>query len=224
MLSLSPEPDEESMKRLREYSANEASEAMSLPEPVVEGESGSGPKVAVLDLGVRRDTVAALKDRGCRLKIFPAEASAGDILVEGFDGIVIAGGPGNPRSWPQALSCVIRLSQSKCPVFGVGLGHQLLAMARGGETERMPRGHRGPGQPVRDVASGRVLTVAQNHGYVVTKLPEGGKVSYINCNDLSCEGIEYEDGKSFSVQFVPGEDMFDKFVMLCKEGERNASC
>lgn len=176
--------------------------------------------VGVLDLGVKKSTVNELTKRGLEVTVLPYNTSADEMLK--FDGIVLAGGPGNPEENIEIVGNIKNIMGKK-PIFGISLGHQLLALAAGGETEKMKHGHRGANHPVRDMENNRVFISRQNHGFAVkaASLPEIAKVNYVSANDGSCEGIEYTGKLAFSVQFSPetkgADNLFDKFVKMLEE-------
>ncbi len=159
-------------------------------------------RVALLDFGARRSMIRALCSRGCEVVAFPYDASADDILARWPDGLMLSDGPGDPAELSDAVAQIARLIGVK-PIFGVGLGHQLLALAQGGKTYKLPIGHRGDNQPVRDLVSGRTVITSQNHGYCVdpASLEGVGTERWRNANDGTCEGMEYPG--CFSVQFYP---------------------
>ena len=173
-------------------------------------------------------SVANLIKQDCRVISLPANATAEEILQTNADGIVVSNGPGNPKENTQAIEELKKLLGKK-PIFGLGLGHQLLALATGADTQKNKYGHRGANQPVKRTADGRVYISAQNHGYEVkTSTIKTGEVSFISVNDGSCEGIDYAELKAMSVQFAPeccdiGNDtnpIYEQFfAMMAKEKE-----
>ena len=159
-------------------------------------------RVALLDFGARRSLIRALTSRGCEVVAMPYDTSADNILACWPDGLVLSDGPGDPAENEAAVAQIARLIGMK-PIFGIGLGHQLLALAQGGRTYKLPVGHRGDNQPVRDLVTGRTVITSQNHGYCVDaeSLRDVGTERWQNANDGTCEGMEYPD--CFSVQFTP---------------------
>ena len=158
--------------------------------------------VALWDFGAKQSTVNQLLGYGVKVLKIPANYTAEQIFAHAPDGVMLSDGPGNPAENTSIVNEVEKMI-GKIPVFGVGLGHQLLALAFGAETAKMKYGHRG-GQPVKYLDSGRVYISSQNHGYeVVTSSVKVGSVNFVNANDGSCEGIDYKDYKAFSVQFNP---------------------
>ena len=162
--------------------------------------AAAGPRrVALLDFGAKRGIAQALSARGCEVWSFPHDAKAEEILQMRPDGIMLSNGPGDPaESANNGIIETLRvLQRGGVPVFGICLGHQLLALANGYATRKLKFGHRGANQPVKEFSTGRVYITSQNHGYEVVT----DKASFVNVNDGSCEGMEY--GNSFSVQFHP---------------------
>lgn len=172
-------------------------------------------KVALVDFGVRRSTVKKLNNEGCTVSVLPYNTSAEDILNGDYDGVVLSEGPGDPADNEAVIGEIAKII-GKLPVLGLGLGHQLLALAAGGKTVKLKFGHRGANQPVKDFASGRVLVTSQNHGYDVCTdcLDEIGAVlEFANVNDGSCEGLVYPTKKAVSVQF-DNAAVFERFTAL----------
>jgi len=173
-------------------------------------------RVALLDFGAKRGIANALAARGCEVWTFPHDTSAREILKIKPDGIMLSNGPGDPaESANNGIIETLRILQkSGVTIFGICLGHQLLALANGYSTKKLKFGHRGANQPVKELATGRVYITSQNHGYAV--VADNG--SFVNVNDGTCEGMDY--GSSFSVQFHPEACggpldtafLFDRFI------------
>lgn len=154
----------------------------------------------------------------------PASAKAADILAERPDGIMLSNGPGDPSDNMNIVAELKEVLKGGVPMFGICLGHQLLALAHGAKTDKLHYGHRGANQPVKDVETGQVYITSQNHGYAVLNdtLPADAKVRFVNANDGTCEGVDYLDKPVFSVQFHPEAAagpldtsfLFDRFVAL----------
>lgn len=162
-------------------------------------------RVALMDFGTKRGIATALLQRGCEVVTFPAGTTAEDILACDPDGIMLSNGPGDPSVNTDIIAQVRRLTKSGLPMFGICLGHQLLALSQGATAHKLKFGHRGANQPARHVATGRVYVTCQNHGYAISldTLPDSIAPSYINANDGSCEGLEFKEFPAFSVQFHP---------------------
>ena len=153
---------------------------------------GTGAHVAVLDFGVTCGLVEHLTERGCKVTLLNADTKAETILSGGYDGVLLSPGPGDPAENEEIIAQVKALYESDIPLFGIGLGHQLLALAVGGRTEKLPYGHRGGNIPVRDLEQGKVYITSQNHGYVVVDGSVDSAVakpSHVNVHDGSVEGL-----------------------------------
>jgi len=211
-------PTEADMEDLRKHKVVDAIAAVSCKK--VETYGNGKYRVALMDFGVKKSTIDALVTRGCQVWAFPHTATAKDILDINPHGVFLSSGPGNPAD--SANKHIIRtlqeLQKSGTPMFGICMGHLLLAIANGYKTEKMKFGHRGANQPVKDIATGRVYITGQNHGYVVTtdKQP-----SFVNVNDNTCEGLDYNN--SFTVQFRPEDGpkdtlfLYDRFIERMSE-------
>ena len=162
-------------------------------------------RVAAIDCGMKRNILRLLRAQGIQPVVFPAKAKADEILKANVDGVFLSNGPGDPAV-PTYVHATVRELIGKKPIFGICLGHQMLAHALGGKTFKLKFGHRGGNQPVKDLASGKVSITSQNHGYAVDPktLPAGkAVVSHVNLNDGTCEGIRLVSGEAFSVQYHP---------------------
>ena len=185
-------------------------------------------KVAVLDLGMKKSLTDWIVKKGVKVSVFPAGASAEEILASGCDGVLVSCGPGNPNEYPQIVETVKALMAHK-PVMGVGTGHLMMALGAGCKVSKMRYGHHGSNQPVKDLARGTCAVTSQAIGYAVDgeALPQGVTVSHINWNDKTVEGLRYEGKKAFSVAFVPGglggpfdtTYLFDEFLATIREGK-----
>lgn len=168
---------------------------------------GEGPRVTVIDCGTRRSLLNSFVNRGCRVTVVPASSTADEIFATEPEGIVISNGPGDPMGTQHLVETVKQLVRSGgVPLLGIGLGHQVIALALGAKTVRLTRGHRGANQPVKDLESGRVYITAQNHGFAVV---EGSwddpdlLVTHRNVNDGTIEGLSHRRLPIASVQFQP---------------------
>ncbi|NBS88109.1 MAG: carbamoyl-phosphate synthase small subunit [Verrucomicrobia bacterium] len=162
-------------------------------------------RVAAIDCGMKRNILRQLRAEGIQPIVFPAQTTAAEILSTKVDGIFISNGPGDPAV-PTYVHQTVRDLVGKKPIFGICLGHQMLAHALGGKTFKLKFGHRGGNQPVKDLRSGKVSITSQNHGYAVdpNSLPKGNvEVTHINLNDGTCEGIQVIGAGAFSVQYHP---------------------
>lgn len=174
------------------------------PAPVGPGAGGKKKRVTLIDYGAHTAILRELESRGCEVTVVPCNTAAESILNGSPNGVVLSDGPGNPEENPICIEELKKLA-GKVPLFGIGLGHQLLAIAMGGKTEKLPYGHRGGNQPVTALGGGNTYITSQNHGYVVLgeSVESVGRVFMVNANDQSCEAIEYPRHKAFSVQFHP---------------------
>lgn len=187
--------------------------------------------VVLIDYGAKANIQKELLRRGCSITVVPFDTSAEEILVLRPDGIMLSNGPGDPVDNVDSIR-QLSLLMGKFPMFGICLGHQLLALANGGKTVKLKYGHRGVNQPVTDTKTGRTYMTSQNHGYAVVSesLPKTARVSFVNANDQTCEGVDYPEGKAFSVQFHPEARsgpldtsfLFDRFIAMMEEA-RNAA-
>jgi carbamoyl-phosphate synthase small subunit len=159
--------------------------------------------IALIDYGHRKSIVNLLNKLGCSIAVIPFSEAINPV---DFDGVVLSNGAGNPAECIEEIEAVKALIAAKIPLFGIGLGHQLLALANGGKTAKHLHGHRGANIPVIDLETGRTYITAQNHGHIVESVPESvGKITHINANDKSCEAIAYSRIPALSMQFVPSE-------------------
>jgi len=180
-------------------------------------------RVALMDYGAKRNIIRSLQRRGCAVTVWPADTKAEEVLDTDPDGIMLSNGPGDPKENAGCVAEIRKLLGQK-PVFGICLGHQLTALALGGDTVKLKYGHRGGNQPVKDLETGRTWITSQNHGYaVVADSVKGvGKETFVNANDLSCEGMAYPDLRCFTVQFHPEACsgprdtgyLFDRFISM----------
>ena len=178
--------------------------ATSVQETVPAAKEGKY-NVVLWDLGAKADTLQQLESRGCAVTVVPANIKAEQVLALDADGVVITAGAGNPADYEAIANEIREVANKHLPMFGIGLGHQLLAMSQGADTAKLPYGHRGGNQPIEDVKTGLCYITSQNHGYEVDKetLPGNASLRFVNRNDGSCEGIDYMDMPAFSVQFQP---------------------
>lgn len=186
---------------------------------------GDGFKVAVIDLGVKKNIVKSLLQRGCQVTVYPAETDAEEILADNPDGIMLTNGPGDPKDNVKTIAEIKKLFDTDIPIFAICLGHQLLALANGADTEKMKYGHRGANHPVKDLKTGKCYISTQNHGYMVkedTVDRDIAEVSFINVNDQTVEGLHYLGKNVQTVQFHPEACagpldtgyMFDEFINM----------
>lgn len=181
-------------------------------------------KVVAYDFGVKTNILRLLADRGCDLTVVPAQTPAADVLAMNPDGIFLSNGPGDPAPCDYAIAAIKQFLETDIPVFGICLGHQLLALASGAQTLKMGHGHHGANHPVQDIDSGRVMITSQNHGFAVdeTTLPATLRVTHRSLFDGSNQGIHRTDKPAFSFQGHPeaspgpndAQPLFDHFIEL----------
>lgn len=218
---ITDEPSKVDLEALKAYKIADALKAVASNKKGYFEAEDAAYSVAVIDCGSTFDAVNKLNDKGCNVTVLPYNTSADEILSMNVDGVVVSNGPGNPAENIELIEEVKKLL-GKVPVFGFGLGHQLMALAKGAKTEKMKFGHRGGSVPVRNMTDGKVFATHQNHGYVVADVPADAKVAFTNVSDGTCEGLEYENLKAFSIQFTPDcfsatvdtDKIYDKFISL----------
>lgn len=181
-------------------------------------------KVVAYDYGVKTNILRMLAERGCELTIVPAQTPAAEVLALKPDGVFLSNGPGDPAPCEYAIDAIRAFIDAKIPTFGICLGHQLLALAAGAQTLKMPHGHHGANHPVQDLDSGKVLITSQNHGFAVDEasLPASVRVTHRSLFDGTNQGIELTDAPAFSFQGHPEASpgphdvapLFDRFVAL----------
>ena len=178
-------------------------------------------RVALLDYGAKHHIVESLQERGCRVMVLPHDSTAEDVLALEPDGLMLSNGPGDPKENVFEIQQLKKLI-GRLPIFGICLGHQLAALALGGDTVKLKYGHRGANQPVKDVKLGHCFITSQNHGYAVVSesVKNIAELRYVNANDFSCEGLDYPMHNCFTVQFHPEASagphdtgfLFDRFI------------
>ncbi|MCB0495728.1 MAG: glutamine-hydrolyzing carbamoyl-phosphate synthase small subunit [Cyclobacteriaceae bacterium] len=213
------------LKKIPPMDGLELASKVSTKEPYTMGE-GNKVKVAVLDYGIKRSILKNFVKRGCELKVFPACTSYKEIMDWKPDGVFLSNGPGDPSAMDYAVNTVNEIADSGKPMFGICLGHQLIARSFGIGTYKMHHGHRGLNHPVKNLKSGLSEVTSQNHGFSVSQedVDKSPKVvqTHVNLNDNTVEGIEIKGKKIFSVQYHPesspgphdSEYLFDDFIKL----------
>ena len=173
--------------------------------------------IALIDLGSSKNLEVTLMDKGYKVTVVPYNFKAEDVLALGADGVIITEGPGDPKDY-MAIAEEIKSLFGKLPMFGMGLGHQLMALSQGADTYKLPYGHHGSNQPAKIAGTARSLVISQNHGYVVCKDSiKKGEISYYSVNDGTVEGIAYEADKAYSVQFEPTDEIIAAFLKGMEE-------
>ncbi|MDW7694979.1 glutamine-hydrolyzing carbamoyl-phosphate synthase small subunit [Flammeovirgaceae bacterium SG7u.111] len=213
----------------------ELSTKVTTKEPYLLGADNTGLKVSVLDLGVKTNILNSLVERNCQLKVFPAKTSFEEMQAWNPDGYFVSNGPGDPASTDYAVETVKKILEKDIPLFGICLGHQIIALACGITTYKMHHGHRGLNHPVKNLITGISEITSQNHGFCVSEesvsKSDNVEITHINLNDKTVEGIRVLGKKAFSVQHHPESSpgphdsryLFDQFVgMMTNAEEVNA--
>lgn len=222
----------EELENIKKFRITGAVESVTPQErSTIKADKISDYRVVLWDFGAKENIIRELTKRGCDVTDVPSSTTALEILALNPDGIMLSNGPGNPEDNMAVIEEIRKVTEAKLPMFGICLGHQLLAIAKGARTGKMKYGHRGANQPVKDLESGRVYISSQNHGYEVLKesLPQGAEETFVNVNDGTCEGITYRDMPAFTVQFHPEacagpkdtEELFGRFINMMKEYREN---
>ena len=191
-----------------------------------EAASSSNFHVVAYDFGVKHNILRMMVSRGCKVTVVPAQTSAADVLALKPDGVFLSNGPGDPEPCDYAIAATRTFLEQKLPIFGICLGHQILALAAGAKTLKMPFGHHGANHPVKDVDSGRVMITSQNHGFAVDagSLPANVRVTHVSLFDQSIQGIALTNSPAFGFQGHPEAspgphdvaELFDKFTAMMK--------
>lgn len=214
------------MKEVPDMGGLELASVVSTKEPYFLGDPGAAKKVAVLDFGCKRNILECMVSRGVYAKVFPAKTPASELLAFAPDGIFISNGPGDPAAMDYAITTIKELAKAGKPMFGICLGHQLLALAHDIPTFKMHHGHRGLNHPVKNLVTGRSEITTQNHGFGVDpaaiRKANHVEVTHVNLNDESIEGIRIKGKPFFSVQYHPeatpgphdSRYLFDDFIAL----------
>ncbi|MDO9450930.1 MAG: glutamine-hydrolyzing carbamoyl-phosphate synthase small subunit [Rugosibacter sp.] len=186
--------------------------------------------VVAYDFGIKRNILRMLAERGCQLTVVPAQTSAAEVLAMNPDGVFLSNGPGDPEPCDYAVAAIREFLDRRLPMFGICLGHQLMALAAGAKTRKMKFGHHGANHPVKDIESGRVLITSQNHGFMVdaSTLPAEVKVTHVSLFDDSLQGMKWTDRPAFCFQGHPEASpgphdvgyLFDRFISLIVEHKK----
>ena len=219
------EPDEQTIAEMKAYVVKDAVKTVTCDENIVYPADGETKyRIALFDYGVKYNIERELCKRGCEVTVVPAYTKPEDVVGK-YDGVMLSNGPGDPAENVEIVANLKELLKSDMPIFGICLGHQLLALANGFKTEKLKYGHRGTNQPVQNLETGRVYISSQNHGYAVVSStidPEIADEYFNNVNDRTCEGVRYKKIPAFSVQFHPEACggprdtafLFDKFFEM----------
>ena len=195
------------------------------------GNSDSIFHVVAIDFGVKTNILNLLSKNGCKVTVIPAQSSFDEVMSYDPDGVFLSNGPGDPEPCDYAIKCIRKLLELNIPLFGICLGHQLLALASGAKTEKMKFGHHGANHPVIDTETGVVYITSQNHGFTVNEksIPENVNITHKSLFDQSIQGIELSDKNAFSFQGHPEaspgphdiQPLFKKFITNMKNGQKN---
>lgn len=230
---LTPEQLYQEIKKVPSMDGLELASVVSTKEPYYVGDENAAFRVAVLDLGIKRSIVENLAARGCYCKVFPAKTSFAEMSEWNPDGYFISNGPGDPGAMDYAVDTVKKALDTDKPLFGICLGHQILARASGVSTYKMHHGHRGLNHPVKNMVTGKGEMTSQNHGFAVSEkdIEKAGnvEVTHVHLNDNTIMGIRRKDKKAFSVQYHPEASpgphdsryLFDEFIELIKSDKKN---
>ena len=197
--------------------------------PDNENKDNSWPyHVVAYDFGIKKNILRMLAERGCRITVVPAQTPASEVFALNPDGVFLSNGPGDPEPCDYAIKAINTILKSKIPVFGICLGHQLLALASGASTVKMKFGHHGANHPVKDLATGKVMITSQNHGFAVdeTTLPDNLEKTHESLFDGSLQGVRRTDIPAFSFQGHPEASpgphdvagLFDEFIAMMNKG------
>lgn len=220
-----PEITDKLLEEIKNYKIKNAVESVQWLKKGKTLPVRNAPHVVLYDFGAKANIKRELEKRGCNVTVVPYNTSAEDVIKLEPDGVMLSNGPGDPAENTGVIAEIKKLCDyKKIAIFGICLGHQMLALARGAKTSKLKYGHRGGNHPCKDMETGRVYITSQNHGYAVetASLPAYAQLSFVNVNDNTCEGISYTDIPAFSVQFHPEacagphdtNYLFDKFVKM----------
>ncbi len=216
------------LKELPSMEGLELSSEVSTPQTYFVGSEQAAKKIAVLDLGIKTSILKNLTERDCYCQVFPAKTSFEDMEKWSPDGYFISNGPGDPGAMEYAVETVRKIIRADRPLFGICLGHQILARANGISTYKMHHGHRGLNHPVKNLVTGKSEMTSQNHGFSVNKeesvRSEALEITHLNLNDDTVAGLKMKQKKAFSVQYHPesspgphdSQYLFDDFMQLIK--------
>lgn len=215
---IADEVTDDMIKSIADFKIVGALEKVACSKAVYNADGEEKYNVVMINYGANMSTVRLFTSKGCKITALPYTATADEVMALDPDGIILSQGPGDPA---ENIGCIdtIKVLTGKKPIFGIGLGHQLFALAQGAKTEKMKYGHRGASQPVKCAEYGKVLITSQNHGYAVVSdtLPAGAVITHSNVNDATCEGVDYPALNAFTLQFPADAKSADKFCKMMEE-------
>ncbi len=229
---LTPEEMKVAIKKVPSMEGLELSSVVSTKEPYFIGDEKAPIKIAALDLGIKRNILRNLAQRGCYIKVFPAKTTREEMAKWNPDGYFISNGPGDPAVMDYAIKTVKDVVNTDKPVFGICLGHQILALSCGLSTYKMHHGHRGLNHPVKNLLTGKGEMTSQNHGFAVSEKDidknANVEVTHLHLNDNTIMGIRLKNKKAFSVQYHPEASpgphdsnyLFDQFIDMVKSDKK----
>ena len=213
---------DDDLKEIKSYRIKDAVKNTTCKSPYTLKGENPNKKVVLMDFGEKKNIERELLKRNCEVITVPSFTKADEIIKINPDGIMLSNGPGDPAENTEVIEEIKKLCNSNIPIFGLCLGHQLTALSQGAKTIKLKYGHRGANQPVKDMKTGKVYISSQNHGYAVDSntLPAHAHLSFINVNDNTCEGLEYDNMPVYTVQFHPEASagpkdtifLFNKFI------------
>ena len=225
---ITDDPAKADLEKIKAYRVTDAVNSVSTKEIYEQGDPNAKYHVALMDFGMKENISRKLQALGARVTVCPCLTSADELRRLKVDGVMLSNGPGDPAENKEVIANVKEILEAGLPIFGICLGHQVLALANGFQTHKLKYGHRGGNQPVKELDTGRVYISSQNHGYAV--VPESldpaiARETFVNVNDGSNEGVAYKNYKAFSVQFHPEacggpQDtaiLFDQFFSMMEE-------
>lgn len=231
VISSELQPDElkARLEQVPDMNGLELSSVVSTERPYVFGSEAAAIRIAALDFGIKTNILRCLAERGCQIKVFPAKTAINELQEWSPDGFFLSNGPGDPAVMPYAVETVKNILASGKPVFGICLGHQILALAAGLKTFKMHHGHRGLNHPVKNLVTGLGEMTSQNHGFAVSRdgieNQQSVEITHVHLNDGTIMGIRLKDKPAFSVQFHPEASpgphdsryLFDQFVGMVRD-------